>query len=144
MKKYKFTIRGTQYNVEINNVEDRIIQLELNGTPYEVEVDKEVKQVKTPKLVSKAAIPSTESTPQVAKTNPAAAAAAIKSPLPGTVMELAVKVGDTVKEGQKILVLEAMKMENNIDSDKAGVVTEIKVSKGDSVMEGDVLMIIGG
>ncbi|MEG1762246.1 MAG: biotin/lipoyl-containing protein [Bacteroidales bacterium] len=144
MKKYKFTIHGTQYNVEINNVEDRTIQLELNGTPYEVEVDKEVKQSKTPRLVSKPAIPSTESTPQVAKTNAASAAYEIKSPLPGTVMEVLVKVGDVVKEGQKILVLEAMKMDNNLDSDKAGVVKEVKVSKGDSVMEGDVLMIIGG
>lgn len=144
MKKYKFTILGTQYDVEIINVEDQTITMELNGTPYEVVVDKEVKQTKTPKLVTKAVVPSTDSQPQVAKTAPSGAATAVKSPLPGTILSIDVKVGDTVKVGQKILVLEAMKMENNIDSDKDGVVTEIKINKGDSVMEGDTLIVIGG
>ena len=60
----------------------------------------------------------------------------------GVILDINVKVGDTVSIGQKLLMLEAMKMENNIDSDKEGTVKEILVSKGDSVMEGDTLIVI--
>lgn len=145
MKEFKFTINGSEYSVNINNVEGNIADLEVNGTPYKVEIDKELKQVKTPKLVRPAAVPSTDAHPSVAKTQSpgVATAGAIKSPLPGVVLELAVRVGDHVKMGQKLLVLEAMKMENNIDSDKEGTIREIKVGKGSSVLEGDVLIIIG-
>ena len=141
MKNYKFTIHGTQYEVEINSVEDQTIKLNLNGTPYEVKVDKEIKQTKTPKLVRPVAVPSTEADAKVARTN-AAGGAEIKSPLPGTVLDVMVKEGDTVKVGHHLLLLEAMKMENNIDSDKEGVVKSIKVRKGDAVMEGDVLIVM--
>jgi len=145
MKEFKFTINGSQYSVNINNVEGNIADLEVNGTPYQVEIDKELKQVKTPKLVRPAAIPSTDAHPSIARTQSpgVATAGAIKSPLPGVVLELFVSVGDQVKMGQKLLVLEAMKMENNIDSDKEGTVKEIKIGKGGSVLEGDVLIIIG-
>lgn len=145
MKEFKFTINGSEYSVNINNVEGNIADLEVNGTPYKVEIDKELKQVKTPKLVRPAAVPSTDAHPSIARTQSpgVATAGAIKSPLPGVVLELFVNVGDQVKMGQKLLVLEAMKMENNIDSDKEGTVKEIKVGKGGSVLEGDVLIIIG-
>ena len=145
MKEFKFTINGSEYSVNINNVEGNIADLEVNGTPYKVEIDKELKQVKPPKLVRPAAVPSTDAHPSVARTQSpgVATAGAIKSPLPGVVLELAVRVGDHVKMGQKLLVLEAMKMENNIDSDKEGTIREIKVDKGSSVLEGDVLIIIG-
>lgn len=145
MKEFKFTINGSEYSVNINNVEGNIADLEVNGTPYKVEIDKELKQVKTPKLVRPAAVPSTDAHPSVARTQSpgVATAGAIKSPLPGVVLELSVRVGDHVKMGQKLLVLEAMKMENNIDSDKEGTIREIKVDKGSSVLEGDVLIIIG-
>lgn len=142
MKNYKFTIHGIQYEVEINSVEDQVINLNLNGTPYEVKVDKEIKQVKTPKLVRPVAVPSTEGDAKVARTNSSASVSEIKSPLPGTVLDVMVKEGDTVKVGQRLLLLEAMKMENNIDSDKAGVVKTVKVRKGDAVMEGDVLIVM--
>lgn len=142
MKNYKFSIHGIQYEVEINSVEDQIISLNLNGTPYEVKVDKEIKQVKTPKLVRPVAVPSTEGDAKVARTNSSASVSEIKSPLPGTVLDVMVKEGDTVKVGQRLLLLEAMKMENNIDSDKAGVVKTVKVRKGDAVMEGDVLIVM--
>lgn len=142
MKNYKFTIHGTQYEVEINSVEDQTINLNLNGTPYEVKVDKEIKQTKTPKLMRSVAVPSTEGDAATARTNAAGAAAEIKSPLPGTVLDVMVKEGDAVKVGQHLLLLEAMKMENNIDSDKEGVVKTIKVRKGDAVMEGDVLIVM--
>ncbi len=140
MKKYKFTINGTNYAVEIKSVEDQNIQLEVNGTPYAVTVDQEVKQIKTPKLVRSVAVPSTD---QGAEVKASTKTGTIKSPLPGTILDIFVKPGDKVTIGQRILLLEAMKMENNIESDKAGTVTEIKISKGSAVMEGDVLIVIG-
>ena len=146
MKNFKFKINGNEYEVDIVNVEGNIAQLEVNGTPYNVEIDKEIKPMKTPKLVRQVAVPSTDSTPSTALTsNPTApkGGGTIKSPLPGVVLDMHIKVGDTVKIGQKLWPLEAMKMENNIDSDKDGVVSAIKVHKGDNVMEGDVLVIIG-
>lgn len=143
MKNYKFKINGTSYTVDINNVEGQTIELELNGTSYKVEVDKEIKQTKTPKLVRPAAVPSTDSTPQTAKTT-SSGAQTVKSPLPGTVLDVYVKVGDVVKVGQKLIMLEAMKMENIIDSDLDGTITDIKARTGDAIMEGDVLITIGG
>lgn len=144
MKNFKFKINGNDYNVHISNVDGNIADLEVNGTPYKVEIDRELKQTKTPKLVRPEAVPSTDSHPSVAKTvSPGVATSgAVKSPLPGVILSLAVKVGDTVKVGQRLLVLEAMKMENNIDSDKEGRIAAVKVNQGDSVMEGDVLVVI--
>jgi len=146
MKKFKFTINGNVYEVDIKNVEDNIAELEVNGTPYTVEVDKAIQTTKTPKLVRPASIPSTDSHPSVAKTSSPVSPKGgghIKSPLPGIILEMHVKVGDIVKAGQKLLVLEAMKMENSIDSDIDGKVLSISVNKGDSVMEGDVILTIG-
>ena len=140
MKKYKFSINGVEYSVDINSVEDKTIELDVNGTPYTVIMEKEVKQTKTPTLLRSVAVPTTD---QGASVKVAAKTGTIKSPLPGTILELFVKQGDKVSIGHRILMLEAMKMENNIESDKAGTVTEIKVSKGDAVMEGDVLIVIG-
>jgi len=140
MKKYKLTINGTTYSVEIKSVEDRNIELEVNGTPYNVEIDKEVIQSKTPILMRSVAVPSTD---QGADMKATSKTGTIKSPLPGTILDIFVKMGDKVTIGQQILLLEAMKMENNIESDKAGIVTDIMISKGDSVMEGDVLIVIG-
>ena len=146
MKKFKFTINGNQFEVDINGIEENIAQIEVNGTPYEVTLDREIKQSKTPKLMRSVSIPSTDSHPSVAKTsspNAPKGGGNIKSPLPGVVLDLHVKEGDNVKIGQKLLTLEAMKMENNIESDKDGTVTAIKVGKGDNVMEGDILIVIG-
>ncbi len=145
MKKYKFTIHGNEYEVNIMNVEDNIIELEVNGSNYKVEVDKSIQPVKTPRLVRSRAVPATDSTPSVGTGSkiPASPSGLIKSPLPGTVISIHVKEGDTVKVGQKLMVLEAMKMENNIDSDKEGKITSISVRPGQSVMEGDVLIEIG-
>lgn len=145
MKEYKFKINGNDYAVSINTVEDNMASVSVNGTQYDVEISgTKVKQTKTPKIVQSAAIPATDAHPAVAKTAaPSGAGTKIKSPLPGVILDLMVKEGDAVKVGQHLMVIEAMKMENNIDSDVAGVVTEIKARKGDSVLEGDVLITIG-
>ncbi|MCL2727093.1 MAG: biotin/lipoyl-binding protein [Bacteroidales bacterium] len=140
MKKYKFTIQNVDYSVEINSVEERTIEMDVNGTHFTVLMDKEVKHSKTPTLIRSVAIPSTD---QGAHVKVAAKTGTIKSPLPGTIVEIFVKPGDKVTIGQRMALLEAMKMENNIESDKAGTVTEVKVSKGDPVMEGDVLLVVG-
>lgn len=145
MKKFKFTIHGNVYDVSILNVEENIIDLEVNGSSYQVEVDKTIQPVKTPKLVRQRVVPDTESTPSVGtgSKGPVGVSGNIKSPLPGTILSILCKVGDTVKVGQKLMVLEAMKMENNIEADKAGTIVAIKVNPGQSVMEGDVLIEIG-
>jgi biotin carboxyl carrier protein len=132
--------------VNVVTVEDNIAEVEVNGTNYRVEMEKAIQQTKTPKLVRNSAVPSTDSHPSVAKTSAPSApkgAGYVKSPLPGVILELFVKEGDTVKQGQKLLCLEAMKMENNIDSDKDGKILKVNVNKGDSVMEGDILVTIG-
>ena len=146
MKKFKFSINGNQYESAVINVEDNVAEIEINGTIYKVEVDKELKTSKTPKLVRPVAVPSTDFQPSVAKTSSPESpkgAGTIKSPLPGVILDVFVKEGDIVKRGQKLIVLEAMKMENNIESDKAGKILSISKGKGDSVMEGDVLIVIG-
>jgi biotin carboxyl carrier protein len=81
--------------------------------------------------------------PQVAPAAPAGAGNPVKAPLPGTINAINVKVGDTVAVGDIVIVLEAMKMQNNIEAEYAGTVTSITVNPGDSVMEGAVLMTIG-
>jgi glutaconyl-CoA/methylmalonyl-CoA decarboxylase subunit gamma len=146
MKKYKFKINGNNYDTEILNIEDNIAEIEINGTIYKVEVDKQIKSQKTPKLVRPVAVPSTDSHPSVAKTSSPSepkGVGNIKSPLPGVILDIFVREGDTVQIGQKLLMLEAMKMENNIEADKAGKVISINKQKGDAVMEGDVLIVIG-
>ncbi|MBN8707213.1 MAG: biotin/lipoyl-binding protein [Bacteroidetes bacterium] len=147
MKNFKFAINGNNYEVEIQSIEGNLATIEVNGSAYKVEIDREVKSTKTPTLVRSLAVPSTDtekSTVRTAKPTDRKGTGGIKSPLPGTVLEMHVKVGDQVNVGTKLLVLEAMKMENTINSDKAGTVTSVKVDKGDSVLEGDLLIEIGG
>ncbi len=146
MKRFKFKINGNQYKAEVLSIEDNIAEIEINGTKYVVEVDKDMQPVKTPKLVRSISVPSTDTHPAVAKTSSPSApkgGGTIKSPLPGVILEMFVKTGDVVKIGQRLLVLEAMKMENNIEADKPGKIISIAKSKGDSVMEGDILIVIG-
>ena len=146
MKKFKFKIQGNKYDVHILNVEDNIAEIEVNGAVYTVEVYKVISQSKTPKLVRSVAVPSTESAKSEQRTSAPTAPKGtgfIKSPLPGVILQVYVKEGDAVKVGTKLLMLEALKMENNINADKEGVIKSIKVKAGDSVLEGDVLIEIG-
>jgi len=143
MKKFSFTINGNPYDLEIKNVEDNVAEVEVNGFSYTVEFDRVLETTKTPKLVRSEAVPSTDITPSVQKTSSPAGpkgSGYIKSPLPGTIIEVYVKAGDTVKTGDKLITLEAMKMENIINSDKSGKVVSVNVKKSDSVMEGDILI----
>jgi biotin carboxyl carrier protein len=146
MKKYKFKINGNDYDVQIENFEGNRAIVQVNGTNYEVEVDKSVKTVKTPKLVRSPHLSATETSASPPLTSPPAASKGtgqVKSPLPGVILKILVNTGDYVKAGQKVVVLEAMKMENSIESVKDGKVVSVNVKQGDSVMEGDVLMVIG-
>lgn len=146
MKKFKFTIQGNKYDVNIVSVEDNIAEIEVNGATFTVEVDKVIAQSKTPKLVRSVAVPSTDVSPSQQKTSAPTTPKGvgfIKSPLPGVILNVHVKEGDAVKVGTKLITLEAMKMENNINADKDGIIKSVKVKTGDSVLEGDVLIEIG-
>jgi glutaconyl-CoA/methylmalonyl-CoA decarboxylase subunit gamma len=141
MKKYKFTIRGTDYDVHLKDIEDNIAELDVNGTIYEVEIHGEVKTSKTPTLVRKP-VKTMPGEGQIRKKE-SLGKHNVTAPLPGTILKMSVSVGDMVAEGQNILIMEAMKMENQIQSEKGGEVTAIKVNVGDSVLQGDVLIVIG-
>ena len=143
MKSFKYTINGNVYKVHINSVVDDIAEVEVNGIPYSVKMEKPAKKQIVP-LKRPAQAPTTPAgEPVVSGPAASSAAGAVKSPLPGVILSVDCKVGDTVKRGQKILVLEAMKMENNINADRDGKIVEIKVNKGDSVLEGADLVVIG-
>ncbi len=147
MKNYKFTINGNKYSVEVGDIENNAVNVEINGTPYTVELDTEIKvpvKVKPVVMVSTPAPKAAAAPTANVKSAPAAATAAgatLKSPLPGTILDVFCKEGDSVKAGQRLFLLEAMKMENNIDAEKDGVIKEVRVHRSDSVMEGDVLIV---
>lgn len=145
MKNFKFKINGTEYSVDINEVEGQEISLDVNGTPYKVTVDKEMKQKKVVMQTRKApqVAAASNGTIQQASKASVSAGSKVTTPLPGTILDVFVNVGDKVKAGQTVVLLEAMKMENNIEADVEGTVTEVKVRKGDSVLEGDVMVVIG-
>ncbi len=146
MKNFKFKINGTEYSVDINEVEGQEISLDVNGTPYKVTVDKEMKQKKVVMQTRTAPRVAAASAGSMQKASPAPSAAAgskVTTPLPGTILDVFVNVGDAVKSGQTVVLLEAMKMENNIAADCDGTVKEVKVRKGDSVLEGETLVVIG-
>lgn len=142
MKQYKYKINGNLYNVTVNDIEENIARVEVNGTPYTVEIDKPVKAAPKPVTRPASAPKTSTGAPVVARPAATSTKSGIKSPLPGVILDIKVKEGDTVKKGQLIAILEAMKMENNINADKDGVVSAVKVNKGDSVLEGTDLIII--
>ena len=139
MRQYKFKINGNEYFVHIKNYEDNNVELEVNGTPYTVELEKEMApKQKTPKLVRSQKRPPKEEK----KLTRSSTLTTIKAPLPASVITIFVKEGDEVKKDQKLMVVEAMKMENNILAEESGTVKSVKVNEGDSVAQGDVLVEI--
>ena len=143
MKEYKYKINGNLYNVVIGDIEDNIAHVEVNGTHYTVEMEKKPKAAPAPKPVKRPVAKPTVTPAAAPAAKPAASAkSGVKSPLPGVILDIKVNVGDEVKKGQTVIILEAMKMENSINADKDGKVTAINVSKGESVLEGTDLVII--
>ena len=134
MKTYKFKINGNEYNVDINSVEGNIADVTVNGASYKVEMDTPVAPA-APVAAGPAQAPAAAAAPAPAAA-PAGSGKAITSPLPGVIIEVSVKEGQAVKAGQKVAVIEAMKMENEIQAPSDGTVTAILVHKGDSVLEG--------
>ncbi len=157
MGKYNFRINGHDYQVDVNSVEGGIADVTVNGTDYKVEL---ADAVPAPAQQAVRPAPQTVSTgapavtPQATAPAPKAAQAAtptapqgkgevVTAPLPGVILDIKVKVGDAVKAGQTVAVLEAMKMENEIESTASGTVTAVNAGKGDSVLEGAAIITIG-
>lgn len=147
MKQYKFKINGNDYNVAVNSVSGNIADVTVNGTSYQVEMEN------TPSAPVQAATaaPSAPVAPSAPAAQPAAAPAqkpvtggkSVTSPLPGVIIAVKVNTGDTVKAGQVVAILEAMKMENEIQAEYDGTVTAVNVAKGDSVLEGAAIVTLG-
>ena len=144
MKTYKFKINGNEYNVAINSVEGKNASVTVNGTDYQVELEEApaAAPLQAPAAAPVQAAPSPAPAPAAAPA-PSGAGKAVTSPLPGVIIAVKVNVGDTVKAGQEVAVLEAMKMENSIEATQDGTVTAIHVAKGDSILEGAVVVTIG-
>ena len=149
--KYQYTVKGIDYEVEIQDIEGNIANVTVNGIPFEVEMKQPVKAGKQKVKLSgdqKESAPTATSTATdtpAATTTAATKSAAGKpvvAPLPGTINEIKVKVGDKVNNGDTVVILEAMKMQNNIEAETSGTITSINVNKGDAVMEGDTLVTI--
>jgi biotin carboxyl carrier protein len=141
MKKFKFAINGHDYDVEIMKFEDNMATIEVNGTPYQIDIQHEVKQSKTPKLVRQEVI-TKRSDSKIKKTITKTEGHEVKIPLPGNIVNIFVKEGDVVKLGDKLMMYEAMKMENTVVAEKDGVVKNIRVKIGDNVLQGSVLLEI--
>ena len=158
MGKYNFRINGHDYQVDVNSVEGGIADVTVNGTDYKVELADAV-----PAPAQQAARPAPQATftaapapqttapatqaDQTAQTATASApqgkGEVVTAPLPGVILDIKVKVGDVVKAGQTVAVLEAMKMENEIEATASGTVTAVNAGKGDSVLEGAAIITIG-
>lgn len=141
MKRYKFTIHGNEYDVHLKDIEDNIAELDVNGTIYEVKINSEIKTSKTPRLIRKP-VEKMPGEGQIKKKE-SSGKHKVTAPLPGTILKINVSVGDTIAEGQNLLVMEAMKMENQIQTGKGGEIISIKVNVGDTVLQDDVLFEIG-
>jgi biotin carboxyl carrier protein len=137
MKSYKFKIRGHEYEVDVLKAEGNHFEIEVNGTKYQVELDREIKSSKTPTLIRKQV-----QTHKQIKKKEGSGLTKVKAPLPGNILSISVKTGDEIKKGQRLLIYEAMKMENEVLAEKDGTVANIKVSVGDTVLQGDLLIEI--
>ncbi len=130
MRTFKFKIDSNKYEVAVNNVEQDVVNLTLNGKDYAVAIEREKEEetaIAPLKVVSKEEVPATPKSK------------AVPSPLPGTILQVVAKVGQSVERGDTIIVLESMKMENNIMAEKNGVIKAIHVEAGQNIMQGDPL-----
>ncbi len=151
MKEYKYKVKGAEFTVVIQEVEHKTAKVEVNGIPFEVEMDRPM-NITHPTVVRPVVhvhhgpvqpAPAAAQPVPAQPAAPAGAGMAVRAPLPGTVVAVAVTNGQAVKKGQTVVVLEAMKMENNIAAECDGTVTSVCVNKGDTVQTGAVLLTIG-
>lgn len=136
MKTFKFKIHDNNYKVNLLSHEGNLIDLEVNGTKYTVTLREDVKTTKTPTLIRSASKRPVEPL----KVNPSTKKTKILAPIPGTIMVVDVKVGDKVKVGDRLVQLEAMKMENNITSEKSGVISAVHVVKDQRVLQNELML----
>lgn len=143
MKEYKYKINGNEYNVAVEELEGNKASVTVNGKTYQVELDRPAKPAVSKPVARPAAAPAAAPVAAAPAPRPAAGGAGIKSPLPGVILDIKVKVGDTIQRGQTVAILEAMKMENNINADRDGQVVAINVEKGQSIPEGTDIITLG-
>ena len=141
MKEYKYTINGNKYEVVVGDITDNIATLTVNGEEYTVEMEKPAEPEKKKPVVKAVASASDDDAPAASKGS-VNKANAIKAPLPGVITDILVAEGDEVKAGDTVIVLEAMKMANALQAEKAGKVSAIVVKVGQSVMEDAPLVFI--
>ena len=152
MAKYQYTVKGVDYEVEIQDIEGNIANVTVNGIPFEVEMKQPVKAGKQKvKLSEERRVEGSEESnsssigapsPSANQAVPTGGGKPVVAPLPGTINDIKVKVGDKVNAGDTVVILEAMKMQNNIEAETSGTIASINVGKGDAVMEGDTLVTI--
>ena len=146
MKEYKYKVKGAEYVVKIEEVEGNLAKVEVYGIPFEVEMERPMHLTHKPVVRPVAHVHHGPVTPAADAQQPepqTGKGTAVRAPLPGTINAVAVNVGQAVKKGDTVVVLEAMKMENNIGAECDGTITAVHVSKGDSVREGAILVTIG-
>ncbi|NLO52274.1 MAG: acetyl-CoA carboxylase biotin carboxyl carrier protein subunit [Bacteroidales bacterium] len=141
MKKFKFKIKGHDYDVQNLKFDEDIAHIDVNGTIYDVEVQRTYKQPKTPRLVRQE-VQARRQDSKIKKTITKTAGHDVKIPLPGNIMQVFVKNGDEVKLGDKLVMYEAMKMENVIVAEKDGVIQNLTVQPGDTVLQDAKIMEI--
>ena len=144
MRKFNLLVNGNPYEVKIKSINDEMASVECNGVDYEVKLIEMRKEQKTPKLVRKIANPheSVKIGNKTHKPDAKVGGAYIKAPIPGLIIDIMVKEGDSVTEGQVVVKMEAMKMENNITASSNGKIKSIDVKNGESILEGDVIMTL--
>lgn len=150
MKTYRFKINGNEYNIDINSVSGNIADVTVNGRTYQVEMEDApavpAGAAPVPAAPAGAVVPAQAAAPartaSQAQTPANASGKPVTSPLPGVIIAVKVNVGDVVKTGQELAVLEAMKMENSIEATHDGTVTAVHVAKGDSVLEGAAIVTV--
>ena len=149
MRTYSYTINGARYDVTIESLRDQVAKLNVNGVAFDVEIlGAPLSEGDLPEVAAAAAPAAPVAAAPKAEAAPAAKGAAgagepVNAPLPGVVTKVLVAAGQAVKKGDTVVVLEAMKMENNITAECDGTVTGICVAAGDSVLEGTTLLTIG-
>lgn len=146
MKLYNMTIKGKEYQVVIKDSSQNCIKAEVNGVEHVVCIQ-DIQNLNIPVAMPSIAsgpAPVASMAPAVKAPSQTAAAGDVVAPIPGLIKEIHVKEGDSVSAGAKLLVMEAMKMENVITAPQAGKVTKIHVKSGDTVNQDQPMVSIGG